>query len=84
MSKLLINSVIHARPAALFVKTAAQFECDIFVERNGSAVSGKSIMGVLTLEGHCGAILKLMADGPDAQQAVDALEELIKNKFYED
>ena len=75
---------IHARPAALFVKTAAQFACDIVVENNGNSVSGKSIMGLLTLEGHHGAILRITARGGDAAAALDALEDLIKKKFFED
>jgi phosphocarrier protein HPr len=75
---------IHARPAALFVKTASQFESDILVEKDGAAVSGKSIMGLLTIEGSQGSVLKVTASGADAEQALDALQELIEQKFYED
>lgn len=75
---------IHARPAALFVKTAGHFESDIIVEKDGTIVSGKSIMGLLTLEGSQGSILKITATGPDAEEAVDALRELVEAKFYED
>ena len=75
---------IHARPAALFVKTAGQFKSDILVEKDGSIVSAKSIMGLLTLEGSKGAVLKVTATGPDAEQALDALDELVKQKFFED
>jgi phosphocarrier protein HPr len=75
---------IHARPAALFVKTAGQFASDILVEKDGSIVSAKSIMGLLTLEGSKGAVLKVTATGVDAQEALDALEELVKQKFFED
>jgi phosphocarrier protein HPr len=75
---------IHARPAALFVKTASQFESDILVEKDETVVSGKSIMGLLTIEGSQGSVLKVTAMGPDAEEALDALEELIKQKFYED
>ena len=75
---------IHARPAALFVKTAGQFVSEITVENNGTIVSGKSIMGLLTLEGHKGAVLRITAKGPDAKEALAALEELVAKKFYED
>ena len=75
---------IHARPAALFVKTASQFASDIQVEKEGSVVSAKSIMGLLTIEGSKGAILKVTATGLDAEEALDALEDLVKQKFFED
>ena len=75
---------IHARPAALFVKTAGKFASDILVETDGSVVSAKSIMGLLTLEGSRGAVLKVTATGADAEAALDALEDLVKQKFFED
>ena len=75
---------IHARPAALFVKTAGQFKSDILVEKDGSIVSAKSIMGLLTLEGSKGAVLKVTATGADAEEALDALADLVKQKFFED
>ncbi len=75
---------IHARPAALFVKTVSQFESDIKVEREDMTASGKSIMGLLTLEGYQGSVLKITASGPDAEEAITAIQELIDNKFYED
>ncbi|HMP73685.1 MAG TPA: HPr family phosphocarrier protein [Kiritimatiellia bacterium] len=82
--KILNRFGIHARPAALFVKTVSQFQSEITVEREDMSASGKSIMGLLTLEGYQGAVLTVTATGPDAEQALDALEELIANKFYED
>lgn len=75
---------MHARPAALFVKTCGRFESDILVEKDGSVVSGKSIMGLLTLEGHHGAALRVSANGPDAAEAMEALETIFENRFYED
>jgi phosphocarrier protein HPr len=75
---------IHARPAALFVKTASQFTADITVEKDGATVSGKSIMGLLTIEGSKGAVLKITATGPDAEEALEALAQLVAHKFYED
>ena len=75
---------IHARPAALFVKTAGQFTAEITVEKDGAVVSGKSIMGLLTIEGGQGAVLQVTATGLDADEALDALEDLVKKKFFED
>jgi len=75
---------IHARPAALFVKTANQFECEILVERGGETVNGKSIMGLMMLAAGPGSKLTLHLDGKDAVRAAAALEELVKHKFYEE
>ncbi len=75
---------VHARPAALFVKTANKFASNVSVETKGLTVSGKSIMGLLTLECHQGEVITLVADGPDADEALDALQSLIDAKFHED
>ena len=75
---------MHARPAALFVKTAALYVSTITVEKDGIQVSGKSIMGLLTIEGHQGAILKITASGEDADEALRALATLFEQKFNED
>lgn len=74
---------LHARPAAEIVKTAAKFRSDITVVRDDLEVNGKSIMGVMMLAAECGSTLQLRADGPDADQALDALADLISNKFGE-
>ena len=75
---------IHARPAALFVKTANRFECDIFVEKDGEKVNGKSIMGLMMLAAGQGSRLLILADGHDAARAVVEIELLMKRKFDED
>ena len=75
---------IHARPAALLVKTATRFACEILIEKNGVRVNAKSIMGLLTLEGNHGAKLKMVATGPGAAEALDALAALFEQKFFED
>ncbi len=82
--KVLNEYGIHARPAALFVKMATKYASDIMVEKDGIQVSGKSIMGLLTMEGHQGAELVLCAKGHDAAEALAALEQLFHNKFFED
>jgi len=74
---------LHARPAAMFVKCASSFDAEIMVEKDGTSVSGKSIMGLLTLEGHQGSTLILRASGPQAEEALEALEELITSNFGE-
>src|SRR5690242_15242358 len=75
---------IHARPAAMFVKVANRFSCDIFVEKDGEKVNGKSIMGLMMLAAGPGSKLKVHANGHDASQALIELEILIKRKFDEE
>jgi phosphocarrier protein len=75
---------IHARPAAMFVKTANRFSCDIFVEKDGEKVNGKSIMGLMMLAAGPGSKLTVQAQGHDASQALAELETLINRKFDED
>lgn len=75
---------IHARPAALLVKTATRFPCEIWLEKNGVKVNAKSIMGLLTLEGNHGAKMKIYATGAEAAAALAALAELFEQKFFED
>src|SRR3954447_3581515 len=75
---------IHARPAAMFVKTANRYTCDIFVEKDGEKVNGKSIMGLMMLAAGPGSKLTVSAHGKDASQALAEIETLIKRKFDED
>ena len=75
---------LHARAAARFVKTAAQFEADIWVRKNGTAVSGRSIMGLMMLAAASGALVEISATGPDAATAVETLARLIECEFDED
>ena len=75
---------IHARPAALFVKTANRFSCEILVEKDGEKVNGKSIMGLMMLAAGPGSKLTVYAEGVDASQAIGELEKLLKRKFDED
>jgi len=74
---------LHARPAAEIVKLAAKYRSDITVVREDLEVNGKSIMGVMMLAAECGSTLQLKAEGPDAAEALDALEKLIESKFGE-
>ena len=82
---IVVNKLgIHARPAALFVKTANRFECDVFVEKDGEKVNGKSIMGLMMLAAGPGSKLLIYAEGHDAVRAVVEIEALMKRKFDED
>jgi phosphocarrier protein HPr len=75
---------LHARAAARFVKTAAQFAAEVWVRKNGTAVSGRSIMGLMMLAAASGTFIELTATGHDAEAAVDTLARLIECKFDED
>ncbi len=75
---------MHARAAASFVKMAQQYKADIYIDRNGQTVNGKSILGILALACPKGGALTIKADGDDALEAMVALANLIENKFGED
>jgi phosphocarrier protein len=75
---------IHARPAAMFVKVANRFSCDIFVEKDGEQVNGKSIMGLMMLAAGPGSKLTIEAKGSDASAAIGELESLMNSKFNEE
>ncbi len=74
---------LHARPAAEIVKTAGRFTADVTIARDDVEVNGKSIMGVMMLAAEYGATVRLKAEGPDADGALDALAALIASKFGE-
>jgi len=74
---------IRARPAAMFVKSASRYEAEIFVEKDGERVNGKSIMGLMMLAAGPGSRLVLEAIGVDASQAVEELTQLLANRFDE-
>jgi len=75
---------LHARAAALLVKTANHFASEITIEKDGLEVNGKSIMGILMLAASKGSKITLKAEGKDAVQAVKTLGELIENRFGEE
>jgi phosphocarrier protein HPr len=74
---------LHARPAAEIVKLAAKFNSEITITKDDLDVNGKSIMGVMMLAAEHGSDITFRAEGPDAQQALDALATLVSNKFGE-
>jgi phosphocarrier protein len=75
---------LHARPAARIVRLASAYTSEIELSKDGMDVNGKSIMGVMMLAAECGSEITIRANGPDAEQAVQALAELVASGFGED
>ncbi|MEY3552819.1 MAG: hypothetical protein RL735_1167 [Pseudomonadota bacterium] len=75
---------LHARATAKFVQCVERYEAEITVTRCGETVGGLSIMGILTLGAGIGTTITVSARGPQAQEAIDALAELVANRFGED
>ncbi len=75
---------LHARPAALFVKKASEFSSEIWMEKDGTRVNGKSIMGLLMLACPLGSKVKLLIDGADETNAFSELGKLIEDGFNEE
>jgi len=81
----IINKLgLHARAAAKLVNVASKYASLIEVEKDGQRVNGKSIMGVMMLAASQGSVIKLLADGDDAEKSLDDMEQLINNYFDED
>ena len=74
---------LHARAAARFVETASRFGADVTVMNGEESVSGKSILGLMMLAAAQGTSLTVVATGPDAEAAVDALMDLVAQRFHE-
>lgn len=75
---------LHARPAAMFVRIASRYRSEIWVEKEGEQINGKSIMGLMMLAaGQCSKLL-IKCEGPDADRAMQELEDLINRRFNED
>src|ERR1700756_4211661 len=76
--------VLHARPAAMFVRIASRYRSEVWVMKEGEEVNGKSIMGLMMLAAGQGSKLRIRCEGPDADKALEELEELINARFNED
>lgn len=74
---------LHARPAAALVRLAGRYQSDFYIHLYGYKVNGKSILGVMTLAAEQGAELELEVEGPDENEAMDAITELINSGFGE-
>jgi phosphocarrier protein HPr len=80
----IINKLgLHARASAKLTQTAAKYQCDVSLERNGRRVNAKSIMGVMMLAAGKGAKVTFETDGPDEADAMDALATLVNEYFGE-
>lgn len=79
--KILNEGGLHARPSSELVKLASSFESDFFIEMYGYRINGKSILGIMTLAAEEGAEMTLIVDGPDEEEALEAISNLIDNKF---
>ena len=75
---------LHARPAAMFVRIAGRYRSEIWVAKENEEVNGKSIMGLMMLAAGQGSKLRIRCEGPDADKAIEELEELINAKFNEE
>ena len=75
---------LHARAAARFVKTAHEFDAEIWVRKNGTVVSGRSIMGLMMLAAGIGSSIELTCSGRQAGEAMVALAALVEGKFGEE
>jgi phosphocarrier protein HPr len=75
---------IHARPAALLVQTATRFYSRIYIEKDRERINGKSIMGVISLGATYQTTLKIIADGEDETEAVEAIVRLFETRFEEE
>jgi phosphocarrier protein HPr len=75
---------LHARPAAMFVRISSRYRSEVWVEKEGEQINGKSIMGLMMLAAGQGSKLTIRCEGADADKVMEELEELIRNKFNED
>ncbi|MFA5570794.1 MAG: HPr family phosphocarrier protein [Sphaerochaetaceae bacterium] len=81
--EVLNRAGIHARPAALIVKIANQFESHLYIEKDRMKINGKSIMGIITLGAAYKSKLTISTEGVDEVEAADAIEQLFLNRFEE-
>ncbi len=75
---------IHARPSALIVKTANEYESEVFLELDDMKINAKSIMGIITLGANYKSIIQIIAEGEDEEKAVTAIARLFENRFEEE
>jgi len=75
---------IHARPAAVIVQAAKDFRCNIYFEKDHERINAKSIMGLLTLGATYGTEIKILAEGEDEKEAIEAIVRLFETKFEEE
>ncbi|GMO46368.1 MAG: HPr family phosphocarrier protein [Termitinemataceae bacterium] len=75
---------IHARPSSLLVEATISFKSNIYFEQGSNKINAKSILGIITLGAPYKSQIKITADGPDEQEAIDCLTKLFESRFQED
>jgi catabolite repression HPr-like protein len=75
-----LKTGLQARPAALFVQEANRFQSDVFIEKDGKKVNAKSIMGLMSLAAGANAVITIITEGPDEQEALDALTKYVQQE----
>jgi phosphocarrier protein len=75
---------LHARPAAMFVKISSRYRAEVWVEKDGERVNGKSIMGLMMLAAGKGSKLRIIAEGSDADKVVAEIRNLVETRFGEE
>jgi phosphocarrier protein len=81
--EVLNRAGIHARPAALIVKVANQYDSTMYIEKDRMKINGKSIMGIITLGAAYKSRLVITTEGPDEEEAAEAIAQLFLNRFEE-
>jgi len=74
---------LHARPAAMLVQAVSGLTCEVSIEKEGTKVDGKSIMGVMMLAAECGSTITVCSEGPDALKAVEEIERIVSTNLGE-
>lgn len=75
---------LHTRPASMIVRTASQFDAEVYIQKDGYEINGKSVIGVMTLAAEQGATLTLIVEGEDEAEAADAVVALFQEGFGEE
>jgi len=75
---------LHARPAAMVVEAASKFDCEVTLTKDGMSANGKSIMSVMLLAAEPGSEVELSAEGPQAEQVAEAIDQLFQARFNEE
>jgi phosphocarrier protein len=78
---VLNESGLHVRTCGVFVQVSSRFRSEVFVKHGDVEVNGKSILGLIGLAAEAGAVLRLRVEGPDEQEAITALQELVASRF---
>ena len=81
--KVMNRKGLHARASASFVKCVEKFDAEVAVTKDGQTVNGSSIMGLMMLAAGPGSTILIETEGPEAEEALDALTTLVEARFHE-